>query len=568
MTVINEPTNLFKEVGELGRRPDLLNYIIEERIGKRIKKDYSAKTVAFLTGVSAYTKEPLNNDISELSGAGKTHNATNSLIFFPPEDVWALGGLSPTAIYHEYGVMIDKDGNEIDLGDAPNKEEFKEKFKDPKEFRLEFNEAARNWRRIRMGSKQLIDMSNKILVFLQTPSEETISMMYAILSHDKEEVEFKITNPKTHHVDKIVVRGWPAVIFCCTREKWLEELSTRSLMTSPDTDPDKILKAQEFSAEMSSEPWLKGEWLDEERVITDFLKTLKSYMKNISGVVGPYDKGLPSFYPHELRRDMRDFNHFKTIRDTITVLYFMQRPTMEYKGKTYLVSTITDLVNTQRIFEGIIESTRRGITTHLLTFFHEVLETHSTWETSEISDAYNKKYPDDPRSSDVLRNWMKTLSYAGLLDIKPNPDDRRGYLYFPIAKKTDIARFSETRLLSIPDLEKAFKEWSDRYKRETKFRCNENSEITMEELHQKIFVVEPQSLLGYLSKTESEREPQMELESTRKEEIRVKSGFPEDFFGGGICEICGERVDSLFKVEAGGKPLMLCLKCKGEIGGI
>ena len=34
----------------------------------------------------------------------------------------------------------------------------------------------------------------------------------------------------------------------------------------------------------------------------------------------------------------------------------------------------------------------------------------------------------------------------------------------------------------------------------------------------------------------------------------------------GICEMCGERADSLYKVEVGGNPLMACSQCKSEIG--
>jgi len=32
----------------------------------------------------------------------------------PRKDVWRLGGLSPTALAHDYGVLVDEDGNPLE----------------------------------------------------------------------------------------------------------------------------------------------------------------------------------------------------------------------------------------------------------------------------------------------------------------------------------------------------------------------------------------------------------------------------------------------------------------------
>ena len=62
-------------------------------------------------------------------------------------------------------------------------------------------------------ARKLIDLSNKIIIFLDTPSEQLLSGLLPLLSHDKYEVEYEFVD--THNGIKTknnVLRGWPAVI--------------------------------------------------------------------------------------------------------------------------------------------------------------------------------------------------------------------------------------------------------------------------------------------------------------------------------------------------------------------
>ena len=62
-------------------------------------------------------------------------------------------------------------------------------------------------------AKKLIDLSNKIIIFLDTPPEQLLSGLLPLLSHDKYEVEYEFVD--THNGIKTksnVLRGWPAVI--------------------------------------------------------------------------------------------------------------------------------------------------------------------------------------------------------------------------------------------------------------------------------------------------------------------------------------------------------------------
>ena len=66
-------------------------------IGRTVKHDKMTSNLVLKTGLSAYTKEPLNVFLRGPSSIGKTYVVVNSLTAFPKKDVWFLGGLSPTA---------------------------------------------------------------------------------------------------------------------------------------------------------------------------------------------------------------------------------------------------------------------------------------------------------------------------------------------------------------------------------------------------------------------------------------------------------------------------------------
>jgi hypothetical protein len=107
----------------------------------------------------------------------------------------------------------------------------------------------------------LIDLRGKILVFLEPPQHELWELLKPILSHDKKEIEFpfvdktKYSNAET--ID-VVVRGWPACIFCSAKDesKWeiWDEIKSRILVTSPNMIPKKYEKSKKLISQNKGLP--------------------------------------------------------------------------------------------------------------------------------------------------------------------------------------------------------------------------------------------------------------------------------------------------------------------------
>jgi len=86
---------------------------------RTVKHDAKIQNIIFKGCLSAYSNNPLNVGLRGTSSIGKTYLTTESIKYFPEEDVWLLGCLSKKALIHSYGVLTDENGNEINLANTP-----------------------------------------------------------------------------------------------------------------------------------------------------------------------------------------------------------------------------------------------------------------------------------------------------------------------------------------------------------------------------------------------------------------------------------------------------------------
>lgn len=177
-------------------------------LGLTIKRDEENKLITFLCELSAYTEsDQLNVSFNAPSSTGKSYIPMEIAQLFPEEDVIELGYCSPTAFFHD---RAQERGN-----------------KDKKD-------------------ELIVDLSNKVIIFLDQPHTLLLQHLRPMLSHDRKEIKVKITD-KTQKIGmrakNIVLRGYPAVIFCSAGTKIDEQETTRFILLSPETSREKIREA-------------------------------------------------------------------------------------------------------------------------------------------------------------------------------------------------------------------------------------------------------------------------------------------------------------------------------------
>jgi len=419
-------------------------------VGKTTVRDKVTKLVVFLTGFSAFGEEPLNLFLRGPSSIGKTYVTMQTLKFFPSYSVMLLGGLSPTALVHDYGDLVDgRTGQVIDLTQKPKKSDFK--GEDGKVDEEAYKRARDDWNEMLKHAYYRVDLRRKILVFLESPHPETYMRLRPILSHDAPEVSYKFTDRpgggplRTMHV-KLV--GWPATVFCTTEERYVEDLATRSFTHTPEMSREKYQEAVRLHGRRAMYPWLfDGEGEEEARFREEVLKTV-TLLQVLNRVVVPFGEKMAEVYRAHLARDMRDYVHFLGLVKALALVHVRERPILEVGDKHYIVASLDDYEVAAAIFKAVFETTRSGLSGNVMMFFDIVKE---EWEKvkderpgltyGELVTKYNEKAVElglKKVSKSTLYKWVQELSNLGYLDTVPNPNDRR-YRYITLIENPNIS---------------------------------------------------------------------------------------------------------------------------------
>jgi hypothetical protein len=410
-----------------------------------ITNDEEARLAVFLTCLSAYTDEPLNLFLRGESSTGKTWITTNVADLFPPEDVWPLGGLSPKALIHEKATLVDEEGKEINLDEMPPKEDA---------------EAYHEFMRRVMNATHVINLSKKILVFLEAPSRETFDMLRPILSHDKYEIEYRFVEKSAKgrlSTMRVIIRGWPATIFCTPRVEYLEELATRSFTVSPQISEEKIKNANMITAKLNSSLAFRQSLENTAEPLKRYIRMLRD---NDLEILNPFSELLAELYPSNMPRAMRDFKHLLGFVKALALLNFPRRPYI-YGDKEMLVATWRDVEVAFTLFKKIARQTFYGIPATVLKFY-ELLESKNLSEfySTDAESLWNSTYPNEKRGNRAIRMWLETLEQANLVSSEPDPSDRRRFIYRLVKQSNPeiMEKSGISTILSRFDL-KAFQKW-------------------------------------------------------------------------------------------------------------
>ena len=97
---------------------------------------------------------------------------------------------------------------------------------------------------LKNSAKKLIDLSHRILVFLDSPRPELFNALMPLLSHDRYEVEYEFVDTNNGIKTKTnILRGWPAVIFAqaidYSHYQRYPEIQRRFIITNPKMTPGK-----------------------------------------------------------------------------------------------------------------------------------------------------------------------------------------------------------------------------------------------------------------------------------------------------------------------------------------
>ena len=302
-------------------------------------------------------------------------------------------------------------------------------------------------------SRILIDLQGKTLVFLDAPQIELWDRLKPILSHDKYEIEFRITQDKKggHSTKNVVIRGFPACIFCSAKNErkssiW-EEIETRFLITSPNTDVVKYRKANKLTAMKFGIPDFASKIISSEedaKYAKYWIGKIKEqiqrlYKGNKNPIWNPFQEIISQLFPSNEGITMRNMQRFMTLCNIETIVNSDRNLTIEYithtkMKKLYVITSLNDIDNAIKMI-GVISV----IPSDKLKFVADILQPCIAEKltagvtTHELAEKYKQVYKKETTPKKILETFLTPLYHYGIVDSKENPEDRKQYLYRMVA---------------------------------------------------------------------------------------------------------------------------------------
>jgi len=315
-------------------------------LGLTIKKDEDNKIVTFLCELSAYTDNAqFNISYNAPSSTGKSFIPTEIAKLFPQTDVKELAYCSPTAFFHDVGEW--------------NKE---------------------------MGG-YVVDLSRKIMIFLDQPHNDLLARLRPLLSHDKKEISIKITDKSQKYglkTKNILLKGYPSVIFCTAGLRIDEQEATRFLLLSPEINQEKIREGilqtiQKEADNDSFQTWLEEN--PERKLLRERILAIKA--ERIEEIkIANCEQLEQKFLDINKKlkpRHQRDIKRLISIIKTLALLNLWWR---ERVGST-IVANDDDIDQALSIWSGISESQEFNLPPYIYKIYEEVIQ--PLWQAKSIT---------------------------------------------------------------------------------------------------------------------------------------------------------------------------------------
>ncbi len=328
-----------------------------------IRHDRDNKLITYLCMLSAYTNNSqLNVSFNAPSSSGKTYMTTELAKLFPDEDKIALSGASPTSFFHG-------------------------------ESRYDKKRKAK-----------IVSLERKILLMYEQPNPLLQQKLRAVLSHDERELHFRITNKDkkgAHRAEHIIIRGFPATVFCSAGMQLDEQEATRAILLSPEVTEEKLkegihLQAQRGSNEVAFEDWLESQ--PERIAIKLRIQAIKAEKIKDIIIDNPdvIEERFNKMFGKPKARHMRDMGHLMKLIKAIALLNVWHRKQTDGT----IVASQYDVDQGFELWGTVVESQDLNVPPAVLNFYKKI-----------ILPAYHAKKNDQNSRSDMEYGLVGLSSY-------------------------------------------------------------------------------------------------------------------------------------------------------------
>ncbi len=389
-----------------------------EILGLTIKQDKNNKIVTFLCELSAFTENAqFNISYNAPSSTGKSYIPTEIARLFPEEDVIEIGYCSPTAFFHDVGEQDEK-----------------------------------------VKGRIIVDLSRKVLIFLDQPHTQLLERLRPLLSHDKKEINIKITDKNQKQglrTKNVLLRGFPSVIFCTAGLHIDEQEATRFLLLSPEVNHEKIRQGILESIKKEADAESYKDWLDENperKLLKERIRAIK--LEGIREInIASYQKVLERFFSeHKVLkpRHQRDIKRLTSLIKSFALINLWWRD----RSGTTITANEDDIEQAFKVWDAISVSQELNLPPYIYNLYQEVIlkawnekKNNRNEEFAEATGALGlsrqevlqkhfEVYGRMLDTNQLRQQILPMLETAGLIVQETDQIDKRRVLIYPTALST------------------------------------------------------------------------------------------------------------------------------------
>ena len=391
---------------------------LKRTLGQTVKRDDANKTITFLAMLLAQTnQDQFNVAFQAESSTGKSYIPLEILEYFPSSDKRTYGGASPTSFYHEVGrwMELEEAARIVDLRGV-----------------FDENELADEKRKV-----ILLNLENKILVFLDQPHWQLMERLRPLASHDKKILRYAITDKNAKGAlrsKSVLIIGFPTLVFSTAKVNVDEQERTRTAILSPEISQEKLRESlsllakklgdrKTFQSEIEGDPerlWLKHRV----HAIRD-ARIKEINIPQAETVLEQFERTRPKLAP----RHTRDFPRLLFFIKGFALLNCFQRE----RNNDTIIANQTDVKEGFELYKQIADSNELGISPEIYQFYNQVIQPLSSEagiNRIDIAKAYRQHYGRPIGWKRLTNEYLPALESSGLIHQERNPNDRRQMLVY------------------------------------------------------------------------------------------------------------------------------------------
>jgi hypothetical protein len=449
-----------------------------------VKKDEELVDHVFITCLSAFTDRPLSLGVLAPTSEGKTYVVSSVKDLFPEKYIVTFTGASPKSLFYQRGRKVLEDGTlatpaltsleEQKRSLLMQEKEMRRKAKSPKSNAAERQEAESKLNIISEQVSQVkqqvgelqektcteVNLSNLILVFLEPPEAGLWNALKPLLSHDAKSSNYWTVdrNNGGNATRKIILRGWPAVIFCSAKseqDQWniWDEIESRCTVVSPSHSEEKYAEANRLTADRLGLPAFIAQQKYPTQVKEQAKLEVSQLVENVLNLVGedrnsitynPFRNWCAEVFPRSVGKHMRSFEHLMAYANISALEDIQNRPKLvDNNGK--VLGIVVTLADIDRAFRLAFKAQSTSLPPDKLKFFEDVVI--PAWESSQAAQSELNVALLMERAnavgykmggSKLRKRYLESLENAGLILAETSRQDKRAnkYVLTPISKES------------------------------------------------------------------------------------------------------------------------------------